>query len=784
MPVQPRSCRLLVMAIIAVCSPTAPAAEPPPRMNVLFIVSDDLNTRLNCYGYNDVRTPHLDRLAAEGMRFDRAYCQYPVCNPSRSSFLTGRRPETTGVLSNNTPLRSRVPDVITLPQLFRQNGYWTAGVNKIFHDREGDKAQSWMQYLRLSDERNPVIENARREFERAHGPVDRPENRDAWQKKRESIRELAAGQTPPGIGPTDMADDEQADGKSVRQIIQWLEDKAYGDKPFFIGCGIARPHIPYWAPQKYYDLYPLDAFKFAPGVPDDLGDVPALAMNPRRQFYAEPGPGDATRRRFTAAYYACVSYLDAQVGLLLDALKRLNLWDNTIVVFIGDHGYLLGEHGLWEKAMLFEESARAPLLMHVPGRTRPGGVCTQLVEFVDLYPTLAELCRIHPPLDLDGLSFSNLIPQPDRPWKRAAFTIMGRGPDTLGRSVRTQRWRYTEWGKPEVNELYDHEHDPHEFTNLAKDPAHAADVEELHTILNAGWRAALPSDARPPRSEAELRDWLENMLAHGFSEPEMSAATGLSAVALREGVRKLGLSAQRLPTRQKDEPLRVLPYPGGRHPRIGFLDGAIAPQRETKISVFAPWDPRSYVVVDVPEAIWWEYELLYLAHTHSPTIWTRQNMELEKLEWKRLADGTLESERRLPNGVSFGTKVMPAADAVRMELWLTNGADKPLTNLRTQICVMPKEAKGFEPLTNDNKVLSSPFAACRSPDGKRWVITAWEHCYKPWANPPCPCFHSDPKIPDCPPGQTQRIRGWLSFYEGGDIEAEFRRIAAAGWLRR
>jgi hypothetical protein len=287
-----------------------------------------------------------------------------------------------------------------------------------------------------------------------------------------------------------------------------------------------------------------------------------------------------------------------------------------------------------------------------------------------------------------------------------------------------------------------------------------------------------PPNFRKPANDAELRDWLENMVwHHRFSTEEVSSATGLTADEVAAALKKFNITPDNKPKRPTNAPLLVLPYPGGRHPRIGFLDGAVRPQRETKISVFTPWDENSYVVVDVPEAIWSNLGLTYLAHTHVPTVWTKQNVELPKREWNRRADGTLDIERKLPNGIAFGATVIPARDGVRMELWLTNGTKQPLTDLRVQNCVMLKGAAGFQQQTNDNKVLSKPYVACRSADGKRWIITAWSDCHRAWANPPCPCFHSDPKFPDCAPGETKRLKGWLSFYEGTDIEAEFRRLS-------
>jgi hypothetical protein len=291
-----------------------------------------------------------------------------------------------------------------------------------------------------------------------------------------------------------------------------------------------------------------------------------------------------------------------------------------------------------------------------------------------------------------------------------------------------------------------------------------------------------PTNYRRPKNDADLRYWLENMVwHHRFTTAEISDATGLSADELKAALARFNITAATAPKRAAGAPLLVMPYPGGRHPRIGFLDGAVRPQRETKVSVFTPWDPASYVVVDVPEAIWSNLGLTYLAHTHVPTIWTKQGVTLEPLEWKREAVGTFDIERRLPNGIRFGARIEPRAGEVRMEMWLTNRTREMLSDLRVQNCVMLKGAAGFNAQTNDNKVFSGPYVACRSADGKRWIITAWSPLHRGWANPPCPCLHSDPKFPDCPPGQTKRLKGWLSFYEGSDLQAELRRIDATGW---
>jgi len=241
------------------------------------------------------------------------------------------------------------------------------------------------------------------------------------------------------------------------------------------------------------------------------------------------------------------------------------------------------------------------------------------------------------------------------------------------------------------------------------------------------------------------------------------------------------------PQRDADAPLVVLPYPGGRHPRIGFLEGAVDPQRETKVSVFAPWNDGGYAVADIPEAIWMQSdagrELLYLAHTHVATHWTKRGVSLDPLEWRKV-EGGWQFERTLPNKVAFGTRAAAERDHVRMEMWLTNGTDKPLRGLVVQNCVMLKGLAGFDQQTNDNKLFRQPYVACHNADKSRWIITAWQPCQRAWGNPPCPCLHSDPKFPDCDAGATVRLKGWLSFYEGADIDGELARVARLGWEAR
>lgn len=290
--------------------------------------------------------------------------------------------------------------------------------------------------------------------------------------------------------------------------------------------------------------------------------------------------------------------------------------------------------------------------------------------------------------------------------------------------------------------------------------------------------AIAQNNSRKPASDDELRYWLEIMVwDHQYSHEEIEAAIGLKQSEIIDAIQRFNITRENRPKRGKE--IRILPYPGGRHPRIGFLEGAIRPQRETKVSIFTPWDPDSYLILDVPEAIWSNLGLTYLAHTHIDTIWTKDNIELPQLEWTRMDNGALILKRILPNGITYTAKIETKTDHVKMELTLKNGTKDLLNDLRVQNCIMLKNAKGFNALSNDNKVLKKPFGAVKSNTDDRWIIMAWSPCYRPWGNAKVPCLHSDPQFPDCKPGQTVKVIGWLSFYEGDNLEAELERITKA-----
>lgn len=463
--------------------------DPARRPNVLFVISDDLSARISPAGYEGVLTPALDRLATESTTFRRAYCQYPVCGPSRASFLSGLYPESSGVLNNRVFLDETRPGTPTLPRVFRDAGYWTGAVGKVFH-KSGDNpgGDTWDEAHAFLNDEMEIERVAREAFEKEHGPVTSPKNRQAWREHLLTLAPQTRNQGVTGLGPgygrSGLRDEQHNDGKNARQVASWLEKRAYGDKPFFISVGLHKPHIPFLAPDAYFDLYPQASLKLVQPPKNDWSDIPAIAATRQYLNYGFPALGeenDARRRLFTQAYYACISFIDAQLGVVLDALRKSGEWDNTIIVFIGDHGYHLGEHFMWGKVLLFEESARVPMLVRVPGVTK-GTQTHGLVELVDFFPTLTELCSIKAPAHLQGRSFTPMLRDPAAPGKEWAYTVVLRG-ETVGTALRFDRWRYTEWGDPRLNELYDLEGDPNEWTNLAKDPTHAEVVRRASALL-------------------------------------------------------------------------------------------------------------------------------------------------------------------------------------------------------------------------------------------------------------------------------------------------------------
>ena len=426
------------------------------KPNILFIAADDLSCALGCYGDPIAQTPHLDRLAATGVTFLNAYNQLPLCNPTRASVMTGLRPDTIKVYDLDRHFRDEVPDAVTLSQQFMKNGWWAGRVGKIYHynvpasiGTDGfDDPPSWQKTV------NPIGRDKTNE----HLVF----NAEPHRKISAALSWLAA----------DGKDEEQTDGMIATEAIKLMEEKK--GEPFFVAAGFFRPHTPFVAPKKYFDMYPLEEMRLPFAPSDDRDDIPtaAFAHNCPIPHY---GLDELTCRKAMQAYYACVSFVDAQVGRMLDALDRLDLTDNTIVVFWSDHGYHLGEHnGIWQKRTLFEQGARAPLIIRNPMSRGNGQACRRIVEFIDIYPTLTHLAGIKTPKQIEGRSLVPLLEKPVSEWNSFAITQVLRPADNrleapvMGRSIRTERWRYSDWAEgKQGEELYDHLADPLEFNNLA-----------------------------------------------------------------------------------------------------------------------------------------------------------------------------------------------------------------------------------------------------------------------------------------------------------------------------
>ncbi len=472
---------LCALAFLSAVAPVAARAAEPSRPNILFIAVDDLRTNLGCYGDAKAKTPHLDALAARGVAFTRAYAQQAVCNPSRQSLLSGRRPDSILVWDLRTSFRTTVPDLVPLPEHFQRHGYFTQGIGKIYHEihfREVNDPASWSVPEQF--EYVPKREDYRR-----------PENRSAGPNAKAAVIEFA-----------DAPDEAYPDGRVATAAEAALEALARdgAQTPFFLAVGFRKPHLPFTAPQRYWDLHDGGRFDSPDPVDPPMG-APALALHdfPELRGYAgipERGPlSPDLVRDLRRAYYAATTFVDAQIGRVVATLARTGLAENTIVVVWGDHGFHLGEHGLWAKTTNYEADVRVPLIVAVPGLTPRGARSRALVELLDLYPTLVELCRLDAPPGLEGRSLVPWLEQPDRPGPAAAFSQFPRPwayrekPEAMGYSVRTDRHRYVEWrhfdtGRVLERELYSYAGDDlQERVNVAADPAQAELLVRLAQLL-------------------------------------------------------------------------------------------------------------------------------------------------------------------------------------------------------------------------------------------------------------------------------------------------------------
>ncbi|MGI5818533.1 MAG: sulfatase [Armatimonadota bacterium] len=464
-------------------------AAPDGAPNVLFIPVDDLRPQLRCFGHERMISPNIDRLAAEGTAFVRTHCQQAVCAPSRASLLSGLRPDSTRVWDLQTPLREACPEVTTLPQHFRGSGYTAISLGKVYHHRVNDDPDGWSEApwgARFSTHGSDELRQERVEANR----VDRE-----------------AGRRPGWRGPSteamDAPDERFGDGEITLRAIEEMRRLAEAPAPFFLAVGYHRPHLPFACPQRYWDMYPEESIDLAdnPFAPEDCPEIALHNWGELRQYSDIPREGDLPEekaRELIRGYYACTTFIDTQVGMLLDELERQGLRDNTVVCLWGDHGWQLGEHGLWCKHSNFETSTHSPLVISAPGQGTVGEGTEALCEFVDIYPTLCELTGLDLPAHLEGVSLAPLMEDPSREWKRAAFSQYPRAGDVMGYSMRTDRHRYTEWqaargaGEVIATELYDHEVDPGENVNIAAREENAGLLLELSAMLAEGWQGALP----------------------------------------------------------------------------------------------------------------------------------------------------------------------------------------------------------------------------------------------------------------------------------------------------
>lgn len=457
-----------------------------PRRNVLLILVDDLRPALGCYGHGVVKSPHIDRLARQGMLFTQAYCQLPSCCPSRTSLLTGLRPDSTRVLSNGAPhFREYLPRHVTLPGRFRAHGAWCKELGKVFHRRD---PQSWSEpkWIPQPPLAYPIY-RTRENIERQRLARVTPKPDDWWGFSK--WIKADSWEAP------DVADEQLFDGMLAGRAVELLEQ--HQDERFFLAVGFFRPHLPFIAPRRYFDLYPPEAIELPTGDAPPKG-APSIAIHnsPETRSYDDvPRSGPIERekqRELLRAYYASVSYVDAQIGRVLAALECSGLAEDTVVVLASDHGYHLGEHGMWNKLTNFEEATHATLIVRAPGY-KPGRT-HRLVELVDLYPTLCEVCEIPVPSGLEGTSFAPLLASPDRLWKTAAFSQANpRG--VMGHSLRTEQYRYVQWrkeGEIVAEELYDQIFGSGENENIAGRPDAQQVLRKLRRQLAAGWRASRP----------------------------------------------------------------------------------------------------------------------------------------------------------------------------------------------------------------------------------------------------------------------------------------------------
>ncbi|MCU0443736.1 MAG: sulfatase [Microscillaceae bacterium] len=484
------------------------------KPNVLLIIVDDLRPELGCYGKSQMHTPNIDQLAKEGILFRQAYCQQAVCSPSRTSLLTGKRPETTKISGNDDHFRQFIPEVVTLPQYFKKNGYHTQSVGKIYHTNLDDplswSVPSWMpppaRYGK--PETNASIEKEKKRLQAEGKAYQEIITYDSLTKTPLHVKQVGIEVKGPSWEDPEVADTVLRDGKTMKKALEILQNLKHQSQPFFLAVGLSNPHLPFAAPKKYFDLYPYESIRLPQNFHPPL-DAPDYAYLNGGDLYRyadiegryKVSPQKA--KELIRGYYAATSYSDAMIGLIINELQKLGLKENTLIVLIGDHGYHLGENGAWCKQTNFEIATRSPFII-VPSTNYAlaGAKCEAMVEFVDIYPTLADLAGLAAPTGCEGYSLKKLIDKPDLAWKSAVFSQYPRRVEQkrlMGYSMRTPQYRYTEWkdqksGKIESRELYNHSIDPEENKNLALSPDYQMIINQLSKQLQLGWQKALPKN--------------------------------------------------------------------------------------------------------------------------------------------------------------------------------------------------------------------------------------------------------------------------------------------------
>lgn len=481
---------IVVLLLVLICTGLNTFAKKSGKLNVLFIAVDDMNNNLGCYNNPIVKSPGIDKLASSGIAFTHAYCQFPLCSPSRSSLLTGLRPDKTRVFDLTYHFRQDLPDIVTLPQLFKQNGYYVARVGKMFHyGNPGEIGTNGLDdKISWTERFNPAgLDKTSLELDVINYTP---------QKK-------GLGAAMAFLADKKGTDKQHTDGIVADKAIELM--KKHADKPFFIAAGFYKPHCPWITPNKYFDLYSLSDMTLPEINGSTAAKYPSAALSSTSPWpYFGITPEQASECKL--AYYAAISFVDAQIERLLQGLKETGLAENTIVVFWSDHGYHLGEHGLWFKQSCFEESAKCPLIISVPGMKNAGKLCNKTVELVDIYPTLAQLAGLKAPAYIEGNSLYPLLENPEANWDFPAYTQVQRG-KYPGHSVRTRLWRYTEWdfGK-EGSELYNEETDPSELNNLVANPKYSGIVEEMKKLL----RKVHPQPVEGGKAIADTKEKFSN----------------------------------------------------------------------------------------------------------------------------------------------------------------------------------------------------------------------------------------------------------------------------------